>query len=558
LVFSQCVIHDNWSEENGGGILCHDQPSPTFINCLISNNSTDRYGGGVYCAGASPEFTDCIITNNSAPNGQAGGVHCSHAAPTFTNCTISDNSAGSNGGAIDLYGVTSTSSFTNCIISGNSTLTRGGGLHCTGSASPSLVGCTISDNTANQNGGGLFCSTSASPTFDHCFISNNSGNEGGGIYSVNAYFTSTDCIINNNVANYGGGVYCLGTTDTLTKCTITGNSATGSGGGVYCREATTVFNSTIISFSDGDGLFFRNGSTTLFEYGDVYGNSGGDIAFFDDDPSHGPAGVGELTTTNANGDSCDTYYTIFLNPMFIDTAANDYHLLAGSPCIDAGDPDLPLNPDSSIADIGAFYFQGHPPSPFDLLSPTNGETVDTLDVTLIWSSSSDPDSGDSITFYRVYIALDSAFSTELDSQNVSATELTWEGLVDGQTYWWRVKAFDTQDMGTFSNQAWNFTSVASGISSDVVLLPTEFALHQNYPNPFNPTTTIRYDVKQTGLVSVKVFDILGREVTTLVSGTVSAGFHKVTWDAQGLPSGLYLCRMEAPGFERTRKLVLLK
>ncbi|MBU1706964.1 T9SS type A sorting domain-containing protein, partial [bacterium] len=108
------------------------------------------------------------------------------------------------------------------------------------------------------------------------------------------------------------------------------------------------------------------------------------------------------------------------------------------------------------------------------------------------------------------------------------------------------------------NQAWNFTSVASGISSDVVLLPTEFALHQNYPNPFNPTTTIRYDVKQTGLVSVKVFDILGREVAVLVSGTVSAGFHKVTWDAQGLPSGLYLCRMEAPGFEHTMKLVLLK
>ncbi|MBU1936174.1 T9SS type A sorting domain-containing protein [bacterium] len=88
--------------------------------------------------------------------------------------------------------------------------------------------------------------------------------------------------------------------------------------------------------------------------------------------------------------------------------------------------------------------------------------------------------------------------------------------------------------------------------------PENFALHQNYPNPFNPTTTIRYDVKQTGLVSVKVFDILGREVAVLVSGTVSAGFHKVTWDAAGLPSGLYLCRMEASGFEHTMKLVLLK
>ncbi len=530
--FAHCTIMNNWAENAGGGVHCRNNSSPAFTYCTISSNAVDYYGGGIYCSGSSssPSFLNCTISNNSTSGGTGGGLHCSSASPIFTNCSISGNSAVLDGGGIEISS-SSSPTFTNCIIDGNSAIGSGGGLHCTNSASPSLDGCTINRNTAN---------------------------EGAGVYSVNSLLTYTNCTINNNMADYGGGILCFASTDTLTNCTITGNSATNYGGGVYCRQASSVFNSTIISFSDGDGIYFRGSSEAVFEYCDVYGNTEGDIVFQGGVPSNGPANIGELAMMNANGDSCDIYYNIFLNPMFIDTAANDYHLLAGSPCIDAGDPDLPLNPDSSIADIGAFYYMNNAPLPFNLLSPTNGDTVGTFDFILIWEASSDPDPGDSIAFYRIYIAQDSAFNTGLDSQDVNTTEFTWEDLVNDQTYWWRVKAFDTQDKGTFSNQTWNFTKIASAISLEDALLPTEFTLHQNYPNPFNPTTTIRYDVKQTGLVSVKVFDILGREVAVLVSGTVSAGFHKVTWDAQGLPSGLYLCRMEAPGFEYTRKLVLLK
>jgi len=71
-------------------------------------------------------------------------------------------------------------------------------------------------------------------------------------------------------------------------------------------------------------------------------------------------------------------------------------------------------------------------------------------------------------------------------------------------------------------------------------------------------TTIRYDVKETGIVSLKVFDLLGREVATLVNGKILAGSHTIVWDAAGLPSGMYLCRMEAERFVGTRKMVLLK
>jgi hypothetical protein len=87
---------------------------------------------------------------------------------------------------------------------------------------------------------------------------------------------------------------------------------------------------------------------------------------------------------------------------------------------------------------------------------------------------------------------------------------------------------------------------------------TEYALSQNYPNPFNPTTSISFDVKETGLVTLKVYNMVGQEVATLVHGNLAQGRHNVTFDAANLPSGLYIYRMEAPGFEATKKMLLMK
>jgi hypothetical protein len=89
-------------------------------------------------------------------------------------------------------------------------------------------------------------------------------------------------------------------------------------------------------------------------------------------------------------------------------------------------------------------------------------------------------------------------------------------------------------------------------------IPMEYALHQNFPNPFNAVTSIRFDVKETGQVILKVFNLMGRDVATLVDGDISAGAHTISWDAGDLPSGVYLYRMEASDFRQIRKLVLLK
>jgi hypothetical protein len=87
---------------------------------------------------------------------------------------------------------------------------------------------------------------------------------------------------------------------------------------------------------------------------------------------------------------------------------------------------------------------------------------------------------------------------------------------------------------------------------------SDFALYQNYPNPFNPSTTISYDVPTSSHVTLRIFNILGQEVATLVDGEVQAGRHQVRWDAAGLASAVYLCQLKANGFVETKKLILLR
>ena len=85
-----------------------------------------------------------------------------------------------------------------------------------------------------------------------------------------------------------------------------------------------------------------------------------------------------------------------------------------------------------------------------------------------------------------------------------------------------------------------------------------FKLYQNYPNPFNPTTTIRYSITKTGLVTLKVYNLIGEEITTLVNEEKTAGNYKVEFDASKLPSGVYLYQIKAGSFSQTKKMLLIK
>jgi len=88
--------------------------------------------------------------------------------------------------------------------------------------------------------------------------------------------------------------------------------------------------------------------------------------------------------------------------------------------------------------------------------------------------------------------------------------------------------------------------------------PRTYALDQNYPNPFNPVTTIQYQLPEEVKVRLEVYDLLGRKVATLLDRRVPAGYHEVSFDASSLASGVYIYRLMAGSFSKTRKMMVMK
>jgi flagellar hook assembly protein FlgD len=95
------------------------------------------------------------------------------------------------------------------------------------------------------------------------------------------------------------------------------------------------------------------------------------------------------------------------------------------------------------------------------------------------------------------------------------------------------------------------------------LIPDVFAMHQNYPNPFNPVTQIRYDLPEDSYVSITIYDIMGRNIKSLVNTDQTAGYRSIRWNAtndlgEPVSAGMYIYMIQAGEFRQTKKMVLLK
>jgi hypothetical protein len=100
--------------------------------------------------------------------------------------------------------------------------------------------------------------------------------------------------------------------------------------------------------------------------------------------------------------------------------------------------------------------------------------------------------------------------------------------------------------------------VITAIPGDASLMHRDFKLYQNYPNPFNTSTQIRFSIPKSGLGSLKIYDVLGKEVATLLSERLGRGEHTYNWDASELPSGIYYCHFVVDDFNEVKKMVLMK
>jgi hypothetical protein len=156
-------------------------------------------------------------------------------------------------------------------------------------------------------------------------------------------------------------------------------------------------------------------------------------------------------------------------------------------------------------------------------------------------------------------------------QRSNGSEFETIAFVEGHGTTAEVQAYTYSDrnvaIGSYSYRLKQVDFDGTFEYSDVIEVdvpaPAEFALGQNYPNPFNPSTTINYSLSVDSKVTMKVFDVLGQEVATLLNGNIAAGSHNVNFDASALNSGVYLYRIEATGIDGTnftsvKKMILTK
>ncbi|MDP8240034.1 MAG: right-handed parallel beta-helix repeat-containing protein [Candidatus Hatepunaea meridiana] len=254
----------------------------------------------------------------------------------------------------------------------NGRAVHGGGISIQ-EASPSIHNLIISQNHSTHDGGGIYCINNSNPSISDCIITDNfAEDEGGGIkIANNSEPAITHCaIFGNSTEGYGGGINSSsGSNPIITFCTLSNNSGEIGGGGISCSNNANpnILNSILWNDTPEEIYFSEEGQA----------NS---IAITHTDVQNGEDGI----ETNDNGEVNWGEGNININPLFANPDNDDYHLTENSPCIDAGDPESPRDPDNTQADMGVYYFhQAVPRDNIVINVPDDYETIqEAIDVSI--------------------------------------------------------------------------------------------------------------------------------------------------------------------------------
>jgi hypothetical protein len=499
IVVASNYLFDHNTATINATIINGSQPASadtgTVVRIVQGEDSTAQLVGFTITGGTGTPLRD---QNNHLVYIEAGGVMVDGASPVVAHNHIVNNQA-----VRTAPGISSTG---------------GGGIRV-GFGNPQIVNNVIRNNVGRFYGGGVVVNY-ATALLRNNVICNNSGGQtygGGGLWIYGSWDSATtvenNTIVNNNSAANGGGVYISSTGANLRNNIIWGNHAHTTGPQI---DRSSAF-----------------GTTT---YCDVEGGFGG--------------------TGNIN-----------VYPQFDDA---NLRLQPGSPCIDAGDPALIYeDPDDSRNDMGAYggpyvdalapfsapllqlptltvnFGHGTPgtPVPSAILLTNAGTGGLTMDSARLAGSS-----GGAVSIVSVPVHL---APFRQDTLRLSWSPVDTLPMADTLLLYTNDPAANPVHLVLVGN-------VVASVAAESPALPAAFELQQNFPNPFNPSTEIRFSLPRSSQVTLRVYDLLGREVATLVQGPLPAGMHEVTLDASSLPSGIYFYRLNAGNLAQIRKMMLLK
>jgi hypothetical protein len=341
--FDTCIPGFTWV-----GIEFYNASNSSRLEYCIIRNSCDSAIGCYY---SDPTISHCSIIHCS---GEEGTIKCSHSNPIFDSNFISVNMA-TNGGAFYCFWQSSPV-ITNNIISDNMGGSYGGAIYCYNHSNPVITGNTFSDNIVTMGSGGAIACFESNPTISgNSFIDNEALNfYGGAIFLENSNPEISNNTFYSNIAHGGGGIYCnLSASPVIIRNLFTGNHAGSYGGAIGCWEyaSPTIINNTIVGNSasnEGGGIYCISTSDPTMVNNILWDNTPEQISFY-------PGSQPEVTYCDVQG-GWEGLGNINDNPLFVDSLMGDFHLQENSPCIDAGDPNSPLDPDSTRADMGAYYY----------------------------------------------------------------------------------------------------------------------------------------------------------------------------------------------------------
>ena len=444
-----------------------------------------------------------VVTFNSGEDSTA----------VITGFTIQNGRAQIGGG---IHCWNSSPSLTNVIISGNTAFIpfiggAGGGIYCDNS-NPILTNVNISGNRAPAPwvgaSGGIWCDNSSS-SLENVVISGNTATfpwvgYGGGICCHNSSPSLVNVTISGNTAGRGGGIYCTGSSPSLTNVTISGNTAYrrlgGDGGGICCENSSPSLVNVTISGNDGD-------------------DAGGGISCFSSSPSLENVTISGNAAESGGGIFCRASPSL-VNCILWNDRPQEIYIYSGSVTATYSDIQGGWTGTGNI-DEDPMFVSG-PLGDYHLCPFTPSPCIDAGNPDPMYNDPEDP-------------------------------------LILGYAMW---PALGTvrNDMGVYGGpnaDGW------TGVEEDEDLLPSTFFLKQNYPNPFKLQTTIKYALPEDIKVTLKVYNVLGREITILINELKHSGFHQIVWDGRDnsgkmVPCGVYFLKFNAGEHTATKKLLKVR
>ncbi len=396
---------------------------------------------------------------------------------------------------------------------------EGGGIRCE-KTSPTILNSIFQRNESALGGAGIACLDTSSLEINNCtFIENNATQFGGGIYCGSSSPVITDCIFTGNTTNeFGGAIFLSSSAPTIASCYFSGNFAEELGGAICLQYSSPEISNTDFysnnSNNIGGAIFCEESSpiiTATIFVGNSAANFGGAIGLeYNSSPILTNCTLVKNDAKNGGGVYCN------FSPITIENSIIGFGLSGGAIYL-PNNNDLPTISCSNIfGNIGGDWVGA-----IESQSDINGNlSVDPLFC--------DPDVDDyQLAGNSPCLALNNDCG-----QLIGALDLGCDIITD----------------------------IEDGDNNS---LPDTYQLSQNYPNPFNPTTRISYGLPKKSFVTITIYNILGREIKTLVNESVAAGHHNIIWDGKSengreVSSGIYFYRLNADSFTANKKMLLLK